>query len=144
MEIKIKYLPGATKLNRIPQGDWCDLYAYETKILSKDDWGILNLGFAMELPDGYEAEVKPRSSTFKTWGLIQTNSVAAIDNSYKGDNDIWFWPYLATRDVTIYPGDKVCQFRIRKKQPDFELVEVDSLENNDRGGYGSTGSGDNR
>lgn len=140
MKIKIKYLKGATKLRRIPQGDWVDLYAYEDKEYMKDDWGILSLGFAMELPEGYEAEVKPRSSTFKTWGVIQTNSVAAIDNSFAGDNDIWFWPWLATRDGEFKKGDKVCQMRIRKKQPDFIFEEVETLDNDDRGSYGSSGT----
>ena len=82
MEIKIKYLPGAKKLKKIPKGDWIDLYAYEDVYLGKGSSGIISLGFAMELPEGYEAEIKPRSSTFKSWGILQTNSVGCIDNSY--------------------------------------------------------------
>lgn len=139
MEIKIKYLPGATKLKKISKGDWIDLYSYDDTFLKRRTWGKISLGIAMELPEGYEAEVKPRSSTFKTWGILQTNSVGAIDNSYCGDNDIWFMPYYATRDGFINEGDKICQFRIRKKQPVFELIEVECLGNKDRGGYGSTG-----
>lgn len=140
MKIRIKYLPGAKKLTFNPKGDWVDLYAYEDKEYMKDDWGILSLGFAMELPEGYEAEVKPRSSTFKTWGVVQTNSVAAIDNSFSGNDDIWFWPWLATRDGEFKKGDKICQMRIRKKQPDFVFEEVETLDNDNRGCYGSSGT----
>jgi len=139
VEIKIKYLPGVKKLKKIPKGDWIDLYAYEDVYLDKGSSGIISLGFAMELPEGYEAEVKPRSSTFKSWGILQTNSVGCIDNSYNGDNDIWFFPYYATRDGFIDKGSKVCQMRVRKKQPDFEFKEVEFLGNDDRGGYGSSG-----
>ena len=139
MEIKIKYLPGANRLKKIPKGDWIDLYAYENVYLDKGSSGIISLGFAMELPEGYEAEVKPRSSTFKSWGIIQTNSVGCIDNSYSGDEDIWFFPYYSFGINKIQKGDKICQMRIRKKQPYFEFKEVKSFGNKDRGGYGSSG-----
>ena len=140
MKIKIKYLQGAKKLEKISKGDWIDLYSYDEISYVKGDYSKICLGFAMELPEGYEAEVKPRSSTFKTWGVIQTNSVAAIDNSFNGDNDIWFWPFYALKPGVIHKGDKICQMRIRKKQPDFEFIEVESLGNKDRGSYGSTGT----
>ena len=93
----------------------------------------------MKLPEGYEAHMAPRSSTFKKWGILQTNSVAVIDNSYSGTNDIWKYPALAIRDTTIYEGDRICQFRIMKKQPEIEFIEVDELDSTDRGGFGSSG-----
>lgn len=139
MKIKIKYLPGANKLKKIPQGNWIDLHSYESISYDTNEEHKISLGFAMELPEGYEAEVKPRSSTFKNFGAVQTNSVACIDNSYSGDNDIWFWPFFSLKPGVIKKGDRVCQMRIRKKQPDLEFEEVDSLGNKNRGGYGSTG-----
>jgi dUTP pyrophosphatase len=93
----------------------------------------------MELPRGYEAIVAPRSSTYKKYGLLQTNSIGVIDNSYNGDDDIWMMPVLAMREVWIPKGARLCQFRIQKKQPSIDFVEVESLGNNARGGFGSTG-----
>ena len=93
----------------------------------------------MELPKGYEAHVVPRSSTFKTWGILQTNSMAVIDESYCGDNDIWRYPVYVTRDTTIHKNDRICQFRIMKHQPTIEFEEVEHLEGEERGGFGSSG-----
>ena len=140
IEIKIKYLDEATKLKRIQQGDWIDVYAYEDVILHQGESALVSLGFAMEFPAKYEAHLAPRSSTFKKWGILQTNSVAVIDNSYSGTNDIWKYPALAIRDTTIYEGDRICQFRIMKKQPEIEFIEVDELDSVDRGSFGSTGT----
>lgn len=92
----------------------------------------------MELPEGYEAHVVPRSSTYKNFGVIQTNSMGVIDESYKGDDDFWLFPAYALRDTEIKKGDRICQFRIMKKMPTIELVEVDHLGNENRGGHGST------
>ena len=97
------------------------------------------LGISIELPEGYEAHIAPRSSTFKNWGIIQTNSVGVIDNSYCGDNDIWMMPVYATRFTKIKKNDRICQFRIVEKQPHLEFETVDHLGNEDRGGFGSTG-----
>ena len=94
----------------------------------------------MKLPDGYEAHIVPRSSTFKKWGILQTNHMGVIDNSYSGDNDVWGMPVLAMRDTVIHKNDRICQFRIVKKMGKVELIEVDHMEGNDRGGFGSTGS----
>ena len=94
----------------------------------------------MKLPDGYEAHIVPRSSTFKKWGLIQTNHMGVIDNSYSGNNDQWHMPVLATRDTDIRLNDRICQFRIVENQPEIEFEEVESLDDKDRGGFGSTGS----
>ena len=99
---------------------------------------IIPLGVSIELPEGYEALLCPRSSTFKNWGIIQTNSTGIIDETYCGDNDIWGMPVYATRDTTIQFNDRIAQFRIIEHQPKLEFVEVENLGNNDRGGFGST------
>jgi dUTP pyrophosphatase len=138
--IKIKYKhKDAKRIEKIPQGDWIDLRADETVELKKGEFKLIPLGVAMELPEGYEAHVAPRSSTFKNYGTIMTNSVAVIDASYKGNEDYWFCPVYATRDTKIERGDRICQFRIMKKQPTIIFKEVEKLENENRGGHGSTG-----
>lgn len=128
------------KIENLAVGDWYDLRAAETVEMQAGEFKLISLGVSMKLPEGYEAHMAPRSSTFKKWGILQTNSVAVIDNSFSGTNDIWRYPALAMRDTTIYEGDRICQFRIVKKQPAVEFVEVDKLDSNDRGGFGSTGS----
>ena len=138
-EIKIKYLPGATKLKKIDKGCWIDIYAYKDYDLLKGEYKLISLGVAMELPLGYEGHLAPRSSTFKTWKVLQTNSVGVIDGSFKGDNDIWHLPVFATDDTTIKKGDKIAQFRIMEIQPEIKFVEVESLDNEERGSFGSTG-----
>jgi dUTP pyrophosphatase len=95
----------------------------------------------MKLPRGYEANIVPRSSTFKNWGIIQGNHMGVIDNSYSGDTDIWKFPALAFRDTKICKNDRICQFRINRKQPKFKFVTVNHLDDPDRGGFGSTGRG---
>lgn len=138
--INIKYHNSdLKKIEKIEIGDWIDLRAAEDVELKAGDFKIISLGVSMKLPDGYEAYVVPRSSTFKTWGVIQTNGIGIIDNSYSGTNDIWRFPAYATRDTKIKVNDRLCQFRIVKKQPKVELIEVDKLDEIDRGGFGSTG-----
>lgn len=141
LEIKVKYFDDELiRLEKIEKGDWIDLRAAETVHLKQGEDALIRLGVAMELPEGYEAHVIPRSSTYKTWGIIQTNSKGLIDESYKGDNDEWLYPVYALKgDTTINKNDRICQFRIVKKQPEIVLTEVDSLDNPDRSGFGSTG-----
>ena len=139
--IKIKYhTDEIDKIKEIAVGDWIDLRAAETTILHKGDFKLISLGVSMKLPEGYEAHVVPRSSTFKKWGVLQTNSTGIIDNSYSGTNDIWRFPALAMRDTVINKNDRICQFRIVKRQPTIEFEEVDTLDSVDRGGFGSTGA----
>ncbi|KKB71726.1 MULTISPECIES: dUTP diphosphatase [Bacillus] len=141
LQIKIKYADETqTRISKIEQGDWIDLRAAEDVSIPKDEFKLIPLGVAMELPEGYEAHVVPRSSTYKNFGVIQTNSMGVIDESYKGDNDFWFFPAYALRDTEIKKGDRICQFRIMKKMPAVELVKVDHLGNENRGGHGSTGT----
>lgn len=140
MQIKVKYFTNQIdKLTKITQGDWIDLRAAETIKLKAGDFKLVPLGVAMELPANYEAHIVPRSSTFKNYGVIQTNNVGIIDNSYCGDNDQWFMPVYATRDIIINQNDRICQFRLFKNQDKLEFLTVDQLGNTDRGGHGSTG-----
>lgn len=139
--IRIKYFSDKIeKLTYIDgKSDWIDLRAAEDVILKKGEFKLIPLGVAMELPKGYEAHVVPRSSTFKNFGVIQTNHQGVIDCSYCGDNDQWFMPVYAVRDTEIHVNDRICQFRIMENQPKIQFDEVAHLENADRGGHGSTG-----
>lgn len=138
-EIKIKYLPGAAHMEQTDLGDWIDCFAYEDVTLHEGEYGYINLGFACQLPDGYEAHVAPRSSTFKHFGVIQTNSVGVIDNLFCGNDDTWMMPVLAMRDTIIKKGERPCQFRIMKKQPKIIFNQVVNLNDENRGGFGSSG-----
>ena len=131
--------PNIEKLQKFENGDWIDLRAAETVEMKMFDFKIISLGVSMKLPEGYEAHVVPRSSTFKNFGILQVNSKGIIDNSYSGTNDIWKFPALAMRDTVIHEGDRICQFRIIKKQPELNFNEVNELDSTDRGGFGSTG-----
>lgn len=138
--IKIKYLADIPKIEKLQIGDWIDLRCAEEVELYQGEYKEIPLGIAMELPEGYEAHVVPRSSTFKRWGIIQTNSVGIIDHSYCGDNDEWHMPVYATQYTEIHKGDRICQFRIVKTMNPLVLQEVETLGNTDRGGLGSTGA----
>ena len=139
-QIKIKYhTDKIDKIEKIKIGDWIDLRASEDVVINKGEFALIPLGVSMKLPKGYEAHIAPRSSTFKHTGLIQTNSVGVIDNSYSGTNDIWMMPVYATRNTCVGVNERICQFRIVKKMPEVEFVERETLDETDRGGFGSTG-----
>lgn len=141
MKIKIKYFTDKIdKIEKITKGDWIDLRCAKTTGLFEGEFGLIPLGVAMELPEGYEAHIVPRSSTYKNYSIIQTNHMGVIDNSYCGDNDQWMMPVYALENTIIPLNDRVCQFRIVEKQPEIEFEEVESLGNEDRGGFGSTGA----
>lgn len=138
--LKIEIKAGQDQIPEIIEcGDWIDLRSAETIRMKKNDYHVISLGVAMKLPDGYEAHVVPRSSTFARYGILMVNGFGVIDNSYCGDGDIWGFPALAMRDTVINKGDRICQFRIVKNQPKFEFISVDGLNSPDRGGFGSTG-----
>lgn len=137
--IQVKYLRSVTKIQKFSKGDWIDLRAGMQILLRKGESILIPLGVAIKLPDGYEALLAPRSSTFKHYGIIQTNSIGVIDESYCGDDDEWMMPVYATRDTEIPFDDRICQFRIIKHQPEAEIQEVKSLYGANRGGFGSTG-----
>lgn len=138
--IKIQYLDDTvTRLSINEKGNWIDLYAAETVELKAGESKLIHLGVAMKLPEGYEALIAPRSSTFKKWGLIQSNHIGIVDTSYCGPNDWWRLPVIAMKDTKIEKGDKICQFRILQSQPVITFEET-TLEGEDRGGFGSTGT----
>lgn len=138
--IQIKYFSDEIdKIQKIENGDWIDLRAAETIELKAGEFALINLGIGMILPEGYEAHIVPRSSTFKKWGIIQTNHMGVIDESYCGENDQWKFPAYALRDTIINKNDRICQFRIVKKQGDIKFKVVEKLSENSRGGFGSTG-----
>ena len=128
---KLTYIDG--------KSDWIDLRAAEDVALKAGEFKLIPLGVAMKLPQGYEAHVVPRSSTFKNFGIIQTNHCGIIDESYCGDNDQWYFPAYALRDTEIHVNDRICQFRIMEHQPALIFEETGELGNADRGGHGSTG-----
>lgn len=138
-EIKIKYLRDIEKIGAIAVGDWIDLRAAEDVTIKAGEYKMIPLGVAMELPQGYEALVAPRSSTFKKYGVLLVNSIGIIDESYKGDGDEWNFLAYAVRDTVIPKNERICQFRIIEHQPQIKLIEVETLGNADRGGIGSTG-----
>lgn len=141
-EIKIKYLnDDITRLEYIDgKSDWIDLRAAEEVELKAGEFKLIHLGVAMKLPEGYEAHIVPRSSTFKKWGIIQTNHCGIVDNTYCGPNDWWRMPVFALRDTKIEVNDRICQFRIQKNQPTLVFNEVEEMEADNRGGFGSTGT----
>lgn len=141
MKIRIKYFNSEIeKLTYVDgKSDWIDLRAAQDVELKAGEFKLIPLGVAMELPEGYEAHVVPRSSTYKNFGIIQTNHMGVIDESYCGDNDQWFFPAYALRDTKVSLGDRICQFRIMEHQPAIQFDEVESLGHEDRGGHGSTG-----
>ncbi len=140
-EIRIKYFSDKIEKLRYIDGksDWIDLRSAEDVELKKGEFHLVPLGIGMQLPAGYEAHVVPRSSTFKNFGIIQTNHCGVIDESYCGDGDQWFMPVLAMRDTQIHINDRICQFRIMEHQPAIRFVECEHLMGEDRGGFGSTG-----
>lgn len=138
-KIRIRYLRDINKIGRFNTGDWIDLRAAEDVSMTAGEFKLIPLGVAMELPEGYEALVAPRSSTFKNLGILLANSIGVIDESYCGDNDEWHFPAYAVKDTFIHKNERICQFRIIKHQPMIHLMEVDYLGNEDWCGIGSTG-----
>lgn len=137
--IKVRYHADIYPLEKTEAGDWIDLRVAEDVEMKAGEYKLIPLGVSMQLPPGYEALVIPRSSTFKHWGILQTNSCGLIDNSYCGDDDIWYFPALATRDVLIEKNSRICQFRIQKKMKNVKFQTVNTLNNVNRGGLGHSG-----
>ena len=140
MKIQIKYfVDDLIRIEKIAQGDWIDLRAAEDTEMKAGEFRFIRLGVGMILPEGYEAHVAPRSSTFRNFGIIATNSVGVIDNSFCGEEDEWKMSAYALRDTVIHKNDRICQFRITKHQPRINFCETEILTKPDRGGHGSTG-----
>lgn len=140
-KIIIKYF--TDKIDRLTyidgKSDWIDLRAAEDVTLKAGEFKLIPLGVAMKLPKGYEAHIVPRSSTYKNFGVIQTNHCGIVDETYCGDGDQWYFPAYALRDTQIKTNDRICQFRIMEHQPKVFFEEVEKLLDADRGGIGSTG-----
>lgn len=139
-QVKIKYHTNILPLEKNEKGDWIDLRAAKDVDMTAGDYCLIPLGVSMKLPEGYEAHVVPRSSTFKKWGIIQANHMGIIDNSYSGDEDQWHFPAIALRTTHIHKNDRICQFRLVKNQEPIEFIETDHLDEVNRGGFGSTGT----
>ena len=138
--LKIKYFSkDIQKIEKIEKGDWIDLRSAIDIQLHQGDFTLIPLGIGMILPEGYEAHIVPRSSTFKNYGILQTNGIGIIDNSYSGENDEWKIPVLAMKDTVIHKNDRICQFRIMPKMQELHIQEVSHLNPVSRGGFGSTG-----
>lgn len=139
--IKVKYYTDAVDELCYVAGksDWIDLHAAEEVTLKAGEFRLIPLGVAIALPEGYEAHIVPRSSTFKNYGILQTNSMGVVDYTYRGDGDQWYMPAYATRDTTIGQNARICQFRIVQHQPPLAFQRVERLDGQDRGGFGSTG-----
>lgn len=139
-KIKIKYFDKEIdKIEKIKIGNWIDLRSSENISYKAGDFIKISLGVGMKLPEGYEVNIVPRGSTFKNYGVIQTNSFGVVDNSYSGNGDCYFFVGYALRDGTINKNDRICQFRLNKVMEDIEFEEVEYLDEVDRGGHGSTG-----
>lgn len=137
--IKVKYLADIEPIKAIKQGNWLDLRCAEDRELKAGEFKLIPLGVAMQLPDGYEALVAPRSSTFKNYGILMANSLGIIDSSYCGETDEWKFPALAIKDTVIHKNDRIAQFRILFRQQELKIKTVETLGNPNRGGFGSTG-----
>ncbi len=146
--IKIKYIKDIVPIEILPQGNWIDLRCAEDTFIPEGSFAMISLGVAMKLPKGYEAIVAPRSSTFKNYGIIQTNSIGIIDSSYCGDEDEWKLPVYCfvgntdrngVKGTFIRKNDRICQFRLLENQPKEKLLTVEKLGKANRGGFGSTG-----
>ena len=140
-EIHIKYF--SDKIEKLQyiggKSDWIDLRAAEEIVLKAGEFKLIPLGVGMKLPEGYEAHVVPRSSTFRNFGVIQTNSMGVIDESYCWGEGHWFLPSYALRVTVIRVNDRFCLFRIMKHQPEVVFIEEEHLGTENRGGFGSTG-----
>ena len=141
LKLQVKYFDNEIeKLSKFSNGDWYDLRTSEAVELKQFEFKIIPLGLGMILPEGYEANIVPRSSTFKNFGILQTNSFGVVDNSYSGENDQWGFPAVALRDTVIQKGERICQFRINKRMDDVEIEFVEKLNDVSRGGFGSSGT----
>ena len=130
--------PALIEMEKNPIGDFIDLRSAEDVKMTCGEYKEIRLGISVQLPKGYHAEIVPRSSTYKNFGIIMSGSIGIIDESYCGDGDIWRFPAIAMRDTEIHINDRICQFRIVKNR-NINIEVVDKLGNENRGGIGSTG-----
>lgn len=141
MTMKVKYKEGVKPIVRAYDGEWFDLRAAKDYSLVKGDLLKIDLGVAIELPEGYEAIIRPRSSTAFEYGMLMACS-GVIDHMYCGDEDWWNFGAYVIRSGQIKKNDRICQFRIQKQQPSVAELNIETVEhlgNRNRGGFGSTG-----
>ena len=140
-KLKIKYhVKEREKLRYIDgKSDWIDLRVAENVSMKQGEYRLISMGISVEIPKGYEMLIVPRSSAYKNFGILQTNAMGVVDESFCGDNDIIHMPILAMRDTEIHINDRIGQFRLMPHQPEVHFIEVDHLDNEDRGGFGTTG-----
>lgn len=140
LPIKICYVDkDMPKIEKIDVGDWIDLRSKVELDYKAGDTVQIPLGVIMKLPEGYEAIVAPRSSTFKKYGIIMVNSIGIIDNSYCGPGDEWNFMGYALKDGHINKYDRICQFRLLPNMGNMSIEEIAEPEGQSRGGIGSTG-----
>ena len=139
LKLKVLYHTDNPELEQTTVGNWIDLRSAIDVELKQFEFKIIPLGISIQLPKGFEAEIKPRSGTYKNFGIIQTNSVGCVDETYAGNNDVWGMPALAMRDTKINKGDRICQFRINRVMSKLDIEKVETLNNENRGGFGNTG-----
>ena len=153
MKIKVKVLTDGCMPVINKKGDWIDLRAAKNMSFSlKEAVNYIPLGVAMQLPKGFEAIVASRSSTPKKQGMFIPCGIGIIDNSYSGNGDQWHFIAIPLKDTKVNKGDRICQFRIQLSQKatfiqklkwlfsnKIELVQVNNLNEENRGGLGSTG-----
>lgn len=160
LKIKVKVLTGGCMPSISEKGDWIDLRSTETVELSASQANTLKripvyyipLGVAIKLPKGFEAIIASRSSAPDKLKVFIPNGEGIVDNSYCGNADEWHYICSPMENTTINYGDRICQFRIQLSQKatmwqklkwllssGVELVEVDDLGEENRGGLGSTG-----
>lgn len=137
--LKVKYHTDIDPIRQVDGSDWIDLRSAEDVLLQAGQYKRISLGISVELPEGYEAHILPRSSTFEKYGILLVNGAGIVDNSYRGDNDIWQFPAYATRDCFIPKNARICQFRIMQNQPNLAIQTVEVLGNDDRSGFGHSG-----
>ena len=118
-KLKIKYhVKELEKLRYIDgKSDWIDLRVAENVSMKQGEYRLISMGISVEIPKGYEMLIVPRSSAYKNFGILQTNAMGVVDESFCGDNDIIHMPILAMRDTEIHINDRIGQFRLMPHQP---------------------------
>ena len=156
-----KNMPRLCHVGGYNKSDFIDLYCVSATVTHtdgtveefKDNWEefsyeqgaivFVSFGISIELNDEngkqYTALVYPRSSLFKKTGLFMTNSTGIIDNSYNSNKDVWMGMMLAMKSGTVKKYMRLAQFTIVEKTPLLKFTEVENLNNEERGRYGSTG-----
>lgn len=113
----------------------------EVLALAPGEYTLVPCGFALALPQGFEAQVRPRSGLAAKFGVTVLNAPGTVDADYRGEVKVVLVNH-GRADFEIRRGDRIAQMVIAAV-PDLALEEVDDLEETERGnsGFGSTGVG---